>query len=149
MHGLGGNDIKTWSWSPKTADVARSSASTQRSSSEERLWLKDFLPMDLPHARIMTFGYDASEDMALSSSHANSLLVSLMDARNGYFVRKVFRGLQRALTKDASDVPTTSHIFSSFYRRNTRKAGRVLPETFVDQRKKMVLTSSGAPVRPQ
>ena len=82
----------------------------------------------------MTFGYDArmtSENMALSSSHAKSLLVSLMEMRSGEFVRKISRGLQRALTEDASDVSTTSHIFSLFYRRNTRKAGKVCPRAFV------------------
>ena len=142
MHGLAGDHIKSWSWSSETATLslsdlplAASSASTQTTSLEETLWLKDFLPIDLPHARIMTFEYDArikSEKMALSSSHAKSLLISLMELRSGDFVRNNSRSRQRALTEHALDISTTSHIFSSNYRRNTRKAGKACPEAPFD-----------------
>ena len=42
VHGLDGHREKTW-----TAD-------------NKKMWLKDFLPFDIPNARIFTYGYNAS-----------------------------------------------------------------------------------------
>ena len=48
-------------------------------------WLKDFLPQQIPDARIMTFGYNAAAAFGQSTSdvidHAKSLLSSLVDKR--------------------------------------------------------------------
>ena len=68
VHGLGGDAEATWTH-PKT----------------KAFWLKDFLPLDVPGARIFTFGYNA--DLAFGNTtasiidHAKDLLSSLIDER--------------------------------------------------------------------
>ena len=42
VHGLQGDAYKTWEHDNRS------------------LWLRDFLPADIPNARIMTFGYDST-----------------------------------------------------------------------------------------
>lgn len=68
VHGLGGDSIETWTH-PKS----------------RAFWLKDFLPQEIPDARIMTFGYNAAATFGKSASdvidHAKSLLSSLVDKR--------------------------------------------------------------------
>ncbi|KAL6240249.1 hypothetical protein RBB50_012854 [Rhinocladiella similis] len=49
VHGLGGDAINTWT-QPKS----------------KKFWLRDFLPQQIPGARIMTFGYNA--DVAFGQS---------------------------------------------------------------------------------
>ena len=69
IHGLGGDRKGTWT-----------------SSSKQKLWLKDFLPLNLPNARIMTYGYNSSiafgPNMSDIDDHATDLLASLLDARD-------------------------------------------------------------------
>jgi len=54
-------------------------------------WLKDFLPTDIPSARILSFGYNA--DVAFGNTtatirdHAIDLLSSLVDEREEDYVR--------------------------------------------------------------
>lgn len=71
VHGLAGNRIQTW-------------------KASERLlpWPQDLLPIDVPDARIVTFGYDAFYIKGLETAsntrlldHANSLLVDLQNDR--------------------------------------------------------------------
>jgi len=68
VHGLNGHPIHTW-----TNDKTKA------------FWLKDFLPLDLVGARVMTFGYNA--DVAFGNTtadindHAKDLLSSLIDKR--------------------------------------------------------------------
>lgn len=68
VHGLGGDSIQTWTH-PKS----------------HAFWLKDFLPHEIPEARIMTFGFNADAAFGKSTSdvidHAKSLLSSLVDKR--------------------------------------------------------------------
>ena len=68
VHGLGGDLRKTWTHPTSKA-----------------FWLKDFLPKQIPDARIMTFGYNANAAFGQSTAevvdHAKSLLVSLLDKR--------------------------------------------------------------------
>ena len=68
VHGLGGDAINTWTH-PKS----------------KAFWLKDFLPQQIPDARIMTFGYNADVTFSKSTAeiidHAKSLLTSLVDKR--------------------------------------------------------------------
>ncbi|KAK5202699.1 hypothetical protein LTR47_011671 [Exophiala xenobiotica] len=68
VHGLGGDAINTWT-DPKS----------------EAFWLRDFLPQQIPDARIMTFGYNADAAFGQSTAeiidHAKSLLASLVDKR--------------------------------------------------------------------
>jgi hypothetical protein len=68
VHGLGGDSVETWTH-PKS----------------KAFWLKDFLPQQIPDARIMTFGYNAAAAFGHSTSdvidHAKSLLSSLVDKR--------------------------------------------------------------------
>ena len=68
VHGLGGDAIDTWIHPKSNA-----------------FWLKDFLPKQIPDARILSFGYNAaaafSESTAEVIDHAKSLLASLVDKR--------------------------------------------------------------------
>ncbi|KAI9808253.1 MAG: hypothetical protein M1825_004710 [Sarcosagium campestre] len=68
VHGLGGDAIDTWTH-PKS----------------KAFWLKDFLPKQIPDARVMTFGYNAAAAFEQSTAevidHAKSLLTSLVDKR--------------------------------------------------------------------
>ena len=68
VHGLGGDSIKTWTH-PKS----------------KAFWLKDFLPLQIPDAHIMTLGHNADAAFGQSTAevvdHAKSLLASLVDER--------------------------------------------------------------------
>ena len=74
VHGLNGDPINTWT-SRKT----------------NAFWLKDFLPYDVPNARVMTFGYNADAAFGNTTAeivdHAKSLLSSLVDRREDDDVR--------------------------------------------------------------
>jgi hypothetical protein len=67
LHGLGGAADTTWTDDNGT------------------FWLYDFLPLDLPRARIMSFGYNAetafSQSVADISDVADSLLSRLENVR--------------------------------------------------------------------
>lgn len=68
MHGLGGDSIETW-----------------RHPNSNAFWLRDFLPRQIPDARILTFGHNATAAFGQSTSdvidHAKGLLTSLVDKR--------------------------------------------------------------------
>ncbi|TVY88975.1 Protein SERAC1 [Lachnellula willkommii] len=70
IHGLNGDREHTWT-EPKS----------------HKLWLRDFLPDDLPRARVMVFGYDATPIFANSTAgiveHARDLLRCLVETREG------------------------------------------------------------------
>jgi hypothetical protein len=46
--GLGGHAFGSWAYSPR------------------HMWLRDFLPKDLPHVRVLTYGYNSQLRMASS-----------------------------------------------------------------------------------
>ena len=73
VHGLDGHRERTW-----TAENGR-------------LWLRDFLPLELPYARIFTFGYDSiltfSKSSATIADFAIGLLDELDNVRTGAHVR--------------------------------------------------------------
>ena len=68
VHGLCGDPKETWT-----------------SRRTNAFWLKDFLPHDVPDARVMTFGYNADAAFGNTTAniidHARSLLSSLIDKR--------------------------------------------------------------------
>lgn len=68
VHGLNGDCFKTWT-----------------NTKSKKFWLRDFLPQDLPRARVMTFGYDAAVAFSNSVSgiedHARDLLRCLVEKR--------------------------------------------------------------------
>ena len=68
VHGLKGDPYKSW-------------------SEGETLWLRDFLPKDVPTARVMTFGYDARIEGGSSENSirttAEKLLNRLSSKRSG------------------------------------------------------------------
>ena len=70
VHGPFGDSKRTWT-----------------SRETNAFWLKDFLPHDVPNARIMTFGYNADAAFGNTTAdiigHARSLLSSLIDKREG------------------------------------------------------------------
>lgn len=49
VHGLGGHYAHTWTWTPESS-----------ASGEQCNWLRDLLPAQVPHARIMSFGYNSA-----------------------------------------------------------------------------------------
>ena len=69
VHGLGGHAMNTWTH-----------------AETEKLWLRDLLPLAIPNARIMTFGYDSrvvdSRSILGIMENANSLLTHLGNYRN-------------------------------------------------------------------
>lgn len=68
VHGLNGHPITSWS-NPVT----------------KAFWPKDFLPLDIPEARVMTYGYNADAAFGNTTAdivdHAKDLLGSLVDKR--------------------------------------------------------------------
>ena len=68
IHGLNGDRFRTWT-EPKS----------------KKLWLRDFLPKDLPRGRILTFGYNATaafeNSVADIVDHGRELLGSLVERR--------------------------------------------------------------------
>jgi hypothetical protein len=68
LHGLNGDLKNTWT-SPRSG----------------AFWLEDFIPLDIPSARVMTFGYNADAAFGNTTAdildHARDLLSSLVDKR--------------------------------------------------------------------
>lgn len=73
LHGLNGHWEKTW----------QSDKSTSKGGGA--MWLRDFLPQQIPHARIMSFGYDSvllfSKSTSDVGTFAEQLLESLVSRR--------------------------------------------------------------------
>ena len=61
VHGLQGSAIKTWE------------------HSNGKMWLKDFLPPELPFARIMTFGYDSTVLLSKSVAKIEDKALELLN----------------------------------------------------------------------
>jgi hypothetical protein len=60
VHGLSGHRKKTW-----TVD--------------DHFWLKEFLPPELPHARIFTFGYNSKLTFSKSAATIDDFAIGLLD----------------------------------------------------------------------
>ncbi|KAH8649154.1 hypothetical protein BX600DRAFT_110749 [Xylariales sp. PMI_506] len=73
LHGLNGHWRNTWR--------------TKSPTGEQVMWLQDFLPEQIPHARIMSFGYDSvllfGKSVANIGMFAEQLLEELMARREG------------------------------------------------------------------
>ena len=73
LHGLNGHWEKTWQSDKPT------------SKGGGAMWLRDFLPQQIPHARIMSFGYDSvllfSKSTSDVGTFAEQLLESLLSRR--------------------------------------------------------------------
>src|ERR1700712_2200590 len=98
VHGLGGDAVATWTH-PKS----------------KKVWLRDFLPQQIPDARIMTFGYNADAAFGQSTAeivdHAKSLLASLVDKREEPQVQNNDeRGCEEDIDTGLGDSPS-SHIY--------------------------------------
>jgi protein SERAC1 len=85
VHGLGG-DKETW-----TSTLAKEESSIlikEEASINSVFWPKDLLVVDVPKARILTFGYDADVDHFWGPSqneingHAHKLIDSLIGLRH-------------------------------------------------------------------
>jgi hypothetical protein len=68
VHGLNGDLVETWT-NPKT----------------KAFWLRDYLPLDITGARVLSFGYNADAAFGNTTAdvidHAKDLLSSLIDKR--------------------------------------------------------------------
>ncbi|KFZ10879.1 hypothetical protein V502_07874 [Pseudogymnoascus sp. VKM F-4520 (FW-2644)] len=65
--GLGGHAYGSWS------------------HSDERMWLRDYLPKDAPNARILTYGYQSalqSDSISFLEDHTNKFVHKLVDMRD-------------------------------------------------------------------
>ncbi|KAI9840817.1 MAG: hypothetical protein M1837_001290 [Sclerophora amabilis] len=91
VHGIGGHPFDTWTWSAKsskpTSDLESKSKldPTKPEGPNEILWLKDLLSIDLPTARVMTFGFERGVSFKKSTpitDLAKSLLECLMGKRS-------------------------------------------------------------------
>jgi hypothetical protein len=97
VHGLDGHRDQSW-----TAD------------SNKKMWLKDFLPLDIPNARIFTYGYNASTHgnpgIEFLDQHAEGfvdhLCLNLPDVCNLF-------GKQYYLVSDCPDRPLDCLLYSS------------------------------------
>lgn len=73
LHGLNGHWEKTWQSDKPT------------SKGGGAMWLRDFLPQQIPHARVMSFGYDSvllfSKSTSDVGTFAEQLLESLLSRR--------------------------------------------------------------------
>jgi hypothetical protein len=116
VHGLGGDASTTWTHPKSNA-----------------FWLKDFLPRQIPDARIMTFDYNAALAFGQSTAevidHAKSLLSSLVDKREEMEVHNL-----TALSISGDDVDfesgdsTSSDIHCTLSRRNRGETSMSMPE---------------------
>ncbi|CAG8951465.1 hypothetical protein HYFRA_00007381 [Hymenoscyphus fraxineus] len=72
IHGLNGHPLRTWT-----------------SPTSQTLWHRDLLPQSIPHARIQTFGYDATAAFSTNTSgiqeHARDLLRCVSESRTQSF----------------------------------------------------------------
>ena len=60
IHGLGGHPFKTW-------------------AAGDRMWLKDFLPKEIPEARILTYGYNSGVAFNKSASDISDFSRDLLE----------------------------------------------------------------------
>ncbi|KAK3331711.1 hypothetical protein B0T19DRAFT_85724 [Cercophora scortea] len=60
VHGLRGDPVKTWT-------------SDQSGSATNRCWPRDFLPKDIPNARVISWGYDADVAHLISAASSKSI----------------------------------------------------------------------------
>jgi protein SERAC1 len=78
LHGLNGNWERTWQHTTKSGGKV--------------LWLRDFLPKQIPHARIMSLGYNSvlqfSKSVADIGTFAEQLLAALVAKRRGRAARR-------------------------------------------------------------
>jgi hypothetical protein len=83
VHGLGGDPFKTWE------------------EANHKIWLRDFLPSQVPNARIMSYGYNSavalSRSVAGIDEFATDLLVRLSDERKTEAVSQIPRKLYTGL----------------------------------------------------
>lgn len=96
------------------------------------LWIKDFLPLDVPGARVLTFGYNANDAFGYTTAdiidHAQDLLGCLIDRREEDDVSRPLRDLCVAtlLTWSAIGNATPHYFYRSFSRWYCCKAGELL-----------------------
>lgn len=69
VHGLGANPNYAWTW--------RGEEKPDGAPRETANWLTEFLPEELPNARIMTYGYD-------SRWHRNAPVITMFDIANSF-----------------------------------------------------------------
>jgi hypothetical protein len=105
VHGLNGDSKNTWTNSRTNA-----------------FWLKDFLPHDVPDARILTFGYNAGAAFGNTTAdiidHAKSLLSSLVDKREEDDVGCRY-SLETLRLRYYLGADKTYYIYRAFARRNS------------------------------
>lgn len=85
IHGLDGHRENTW----------KDKQDHQQSAEDQPLWLRDFLPADLPGSRIFTYGYNSKVLGSSSVSHIDSFAEQLLQGlhinTSDHQVRQCFR----------------------------------------------------------
>ena len=74
IHGITGDYETTWQWNPEQGGA---------------LWLRDFLPEDLPGTRVFSFGYDAKVVFTTSKATLRDFARSLLNRINRLRMGKV------------------------------------------------------------
>jgi hypothetical protein len=64
VHGLNGHYEDTWTW---------------KSGSQKSNWLKEFLPRQIPNARIMSYGYDSAVAFSKSTADITTFAEALLN----------------------------------------------------------------------
>ena len=137
VHGLFGHAKHTWTdKSPHEGDVhqtkdscdpppSKKARNTGKELFHETFWPQDFLPIEFPNARIITWGYDVDIDSLLSDTskssifhHAETLLADLVSLRVTEAAKKkpiifVVHSLGGIVVKDALSL---SKIEATFFK---------------------------------
>jgi hypothetical protein len=94
VHGLGGHREKSW---------------TYEKDEERVLWLRDFLPIYVPDARIVTFGYSLEGDEILAAKIAEKAVELLDQVSSERTLDNVSYIIYPIVDKDIQD--TTNSVF--------------------------------------
>jgi hypothetical protein len=120
VHGLGGDAIHTWTHAKSKA-----------------FWLKDFLPQQIPDARIMTFNYNAAAAFGQSTAevidHAKGLLSSLVDKREEPEVQNYGDDRSEEDIDTMLGDPPSSNIHRPLSRGNCGETSMLMPVHFLGQ----------------
>ena len=64
-----------------------------KSTNSDEVWLRDFLPKDLPNVRVLLYGYDTTLPGSLSKQSVEDLGRALLEQVNAFRANDVVSGL--------------------------------------------------------
>jgi hypothetical protein len=126
IHGIQGHPEKTWTHGEKESPKSKSGLAkifrrkkpvdSESSGTTHLFWPKDLLAKDLPHTRILTYGYDSLVSKFFKGpanqsgilAHGEALLSALEISRRGFRERPIIfivHSLGGVILKQASNAP--------------------------------------------